>query len=292
MHIDCLYSSDVWSLIKIAEKDFSSDFASFVENAKATRNYNSLCAWTATYYDAGNYGVLKSKSAETGGLDALRIEGQDWMFTESNTSHKRCKLNECLITKPLLRKSISEWECSRISNWIAKSVTDKKTIDLRLLRTCRQFYQEANSRFWATRVFSFKDGNAFANFVLRRSSIQLNLLRKIRIRVGSGSAYRGWLGAALCFVGALTGLEVLYLDLVWPLDNLYTDEWFLKRNFNFVLTLTETLRAKINAIMQVSVRFGRSCSYSKVELSLSERIKLVEKLASRISSRDTLHWVV
>ncbi|MDI1490846.1 MAG: hypothetical protein OHK93_002051 [Ramalina farinacea] len=60
----------------------------------------------------------------------------------------------------------------------------ERSIHLKVLRACRQLYNEGNQVLWTTNTFSFTNGNSFYYFCDHLKSNQKNLLRSLRLNFG------------------------------------------------------------------------------------------------------------
>lgn len=96
---------------------------------------------------------------------------------------------------------------------------DHETIPLRILRTCRQMYKEANQILWSTNTFSFSDSTTFKRFVGTRSLIQKRTLKKLRFHMDwDMDGHEGWNSALnLAVIRSLQGLRQLRLRIDYEL---------------------------------------------------------------------------
>ena len=60
-----------------------------------------------------------------------------------------------------------------------KRSTDR--LDLRVLRICRQFYNECNNVLWTTNIFALDSWLSFSQFMITRCHLQRELLRGLYI---------------------------------------------------------------------------------------------------------------
>ncbi|MCJ1392984.1 hypothetical protein MMC18_005856 [Xylographa bjoerkii] len=92
-----------------------------------------------------------------------------------------------------------------------------RTLQLALLRACRQIYVEANESLWSTNIFSFGDSKLFKNFIDRRNSTQKKLLKKIHLNWTGHNVPHGRDYAApllLSTIRTLRGLRVMHLNML------------------------------------------------------------------------------
>ncbi|KAL9621142.1 MAG: hypothetical protein Q9160_004393 [Pyrenula sp. 1 TL-2023] len=102
--------------------------------------------------------------------------------------------------------------------------SQRDSIDLRLLRVCRQVYQEANPLLWKTPVFSFTEEGPLREFVNTRTTAQRRQIQKLHLHHYAlhrtpAPLFRGWQDLErLPFVRPLTGLKEVQLTLALSLD--------------------------------------------------------------------------
>lgn len=98
---------------------------------------------------------------------------------------------------------------------------DHETIPLRILRTCRQMYTEANQILWSTNTFSFSDPATFKHFVGTRSLMQKRTLKKLRLEMDWDMAeHRDWNSVLnIAVVRSLQGLRQLRLQIDYALES-------------------------------------------------------------------------
>lgn len=120
--------------------------------------------------------------------------------------------NEYLTTKNNIGNdrwvAHSPWEEHPSEAVLAKG----ETIDLRVLRTCRQVYCEANLMMWTTPTFFFTNGYAFRDFVSNRTGPQKSMLRKLHLQIQAGY-YSTWQQGLRNCQRALTSLTELHLEI-------------------------------------------------------------------------------
>ena len=95
--------------------------------------------------------------------------------------------------KELVTSSYSsdEWEPAhrdcRFETWYdprpgSSTYQEFERMHLTVLRTCRQIYHEANHVLWSTNLFSLHNPDAVLQFMSRRTTDQLALITKLRLR--------------------------------------------------------------------------------------------------------------
>lgn len=92
-------------------------------------------------------------------------------------------------------------------------ISRRLTLDLSLLRSCRQIYEEARSFCYTTNIFSFDDWNVFVKFV--KTVKWVSYIRSIRLRIRSGTNGNGPSTRETLrdICGKLTGLQWIHIDL-------------------------------------------------------------------------------
>ena len=92
---------------------------------------------------------------------------------------------------------------------------DDCDMHLRLLRTCRQIYTEANQVLWETNIFSLDDARTFVRFMDTRNTHQRGLINKIRLvmRLGPGSDWEWNDALDMPRVKSFQGLRFLWLAI-------------------------------------------------------------------------------
>lgn len=86
--------------------------------------------------------------------------------------------------------------------------TEPPKLDLRVLRTCRQLYNECNSILWTTNTFEFDNASIFADFMAGRSPGQKSLFRRLQLSIEE-HLWDSTLSTTL--TQSLSGLRELYL---------------------------------------------------------------------------------
>lgn len=66
----------------------------------------------------------------------------------------------------------------------SETTPEMQPIRLQLLRVYRQLYIEANPVLWLTNTFSFHEAKAFHRFMVKRSALQMKLLKHLSLAVG------------------------------------------------------------------------------------------------------------
>lgn len=98
--------------------------------------------------------------------------------------------------------------------------TDRPQLDLRVLRTCRQLYDECNQVLWTTNRFAFQYADSFWMFVDARTAAQKSRMRKVQIQmddyVQASADWHTILAPDL--IQSLQGLKDLYFTFNWPAD--------------------------------------------------------------------------
>lgn len=105
------------------------------------------------------------------------------------------------------------------------------TLPLRILRSCRQIYTEANQILWSTNTFSFDEGIAFKCFIGTRTLIQKRALKKLRFQMyWHQGGHKDWNSALnIALIRSLHGLRHLRLSIEYSLAS--KDYQFTKKNF-------------------------------------------------------------
>ncbi|KAF2491612.1 hypothetical protein BU16DRAFT_621145 [Lophium mytilinum] len=88
------------------------------------------------------------------------------------------------------------------------SLLELEKVDLRLFRTCRQFYFDFADPFWNQTMFSFQSHQTFVQFLLHRTASQLCSIRKLRLALRGQNFDRRVPTAKMQL---LTGLHSLYI---------------------------------------------------------------------------------
>lgn len=99
-------------------------------------------------------------------------------------------------------------------------------LDLNILQTCRQVYNECNYILWATNIFEFSDAEIFTGFLSLRSACQKRQLRKIQLSLPDGHLGRRWhtlLGPNI--IQSLQGLRELQLVVEYISDKAFLERF-------------------------------------------------------------------
>lgn len=102
--------------------------------------------------------------------------------------------------------------------------SQRNPIDLRLLRVCRQVYQEANPLLWRTPVFSFTEATSMKDFLNYRTTAQRRQIQKLHIHhhavhIDLAPLSHKWQDLErLPFIRPLEGLKEVRLTLILSVD--------------------------------------------------------------------------
>lgn len=107
--------------------------------------------------------------------------------------------------------------CGNKCMYIPAEDRKKLTLDLQILGSCRQLYEEANHLLWATNTFSFDDPTSFQQFVGGLNSAQKRNLSSLHIdtKIGGRAGARSYWTRALKtpYLKMLRGVHTLHLCL-------------------------------------------------------------------------------
>lgn len=135
--------------------------------------------------------------------------------------HSVCKYPETIVDEytafhadpPTLPETYaSHLECSTCVN----EPSNLESLDLRILRSCRQLYDECNQILWTTNTFAFSAESTLNKFMITRSPLQKKLLRTIYIRNDEYRNAFGWNNEhppSMKIVKSFTGLRTVHIHL-------------------------------------------------------------------------------
>ena len=98
----------------------------------------------------------------------------------------------------------------------------KPMLDLSILGSCRQIYEEANMLLWTSNTFSFADGMTLRKFADSLHSTQRKKLARMHIDHSMDfefCAYRWERTFGLSFISRLNGLRTLHTTLEFPFNS-------------------------------------------------------------------------
>lgn len=140
---------------------------------------------------------------------------------------------------------------------VSETGPDPRRLDLRLLRTCRQVYVEANPILYASNTFQIGDPNTLLRFVNSRNAVQKRLLRKLSLQVSfernHGPHWNA--GLNLGFVSKLKGLRDLKIHIAQGFQSLSSAGSFVFSAGCRQYRIEGILRMQILPLQNVSVTF-------------------------------------
>lgn len=246
--------------------------------------------WSTAFCVAGTHDTTESKQPG-GDIPIPTAPGAPEQVEDSCIWHEIC---DYYTSGDDLSSENSFYEDTLSDNSVeaADEAVSRETIDLRVLETCRQIYQEATLMLWSVPIFSFRDGRSFNAFKPKFSRTERSMIKKLYIRIESLKSYMRWVEALRkpyrC--PAFPGLRELHLDIRLPFKSLCLEDKDMKNYED--LSLEEIFQFKAPTLERVTVRFHNvPMSHGADLLPASDRIALAEQLKARLLEPETtIDW--